>query len=243
MITIDWLTAEFNKPATLTLPAMLSKYNSTSETHREHSILIWQNLFEADDVLRQRMMFALSQILVVSDLEFASGGFTMAHYSDILTNRAFGNFRDLLEDITYSPAMAQYLTYLGNQKGDPATGRMPDENYAREILQLFSIGLVELNMDGTPKLDGNGKQIQTYSNDDIVGLAKVFTGINPAGASEQVSDRNADWQYTRLQSFDSEHSQLEKTFLGTTIAANTLAEPSITQALDTIFKRKPDLPS
>ena len=112
------------------------------------------------------MAFALSQILVYSDA--ADGDQPMrAFYQDILIRNAFGNYRDLLEEVTYSSAMGEWLTYRGNRKGDPSRGRMPDENYAREILQLFSIGLIELNRDGSPKLDAQGQQIETYTNADI----------------------------------------------------------------------------
>ena len=142
--------------------------------------MLYTNLLSADDVLRQRMLFALSQIFVISDNNFFDAGHTTAHYTDILTDHAFGDYRTLLEEITYSPAMGRYLTFYRNRKGDAESGRTPDENYAREILQLFSIGLVELNQDGTAKTP----IAETYNNDDILdsraslpaflGLARVF---------------------------------------------------------------------
>lgn len=226
----DWIVNEIRKPATTTLPAMLATYADRLDTDRHHGRMIWQNMFTADDQLRQRMMYALSQIFVLSSESFFDEGFKTAYYSDILTNQAFGNYRNLLEEITYSPAMGEYLTYYRNFKGDAETGRMPDENYAREILQLFSIGLVELEIDGSPKPGS----LETYDNDDVIGLARVFTGLSGEGASFRWSDQIEDWRHHPMQMFDDNHSPLEKSFLGTTIPANTGGTESIAQALDTI---------
>jgi len=226
----NWMTAQMRAPVTKTYDAMLAAYPTRFDTDREHSKMLWTNLLTADDVLRQRMMFALSQIFVISDNDFFDEGYTTAQYTDILTDHAFGNYREMIEDITYSPAMGQYLTYYRNRKGDERSGRMPDENYARELLQLFSIGLVELNQDGTPKTGSP----ETYDNDDIIGLAKVFTGLSGSGPSFRWSDQDEDWRRKPLQMFDDEHSPLEKTFLGTTIPADTPGVNSIDMALDAI---------
>ncbi|MEM6557104.1 MAG: DUF1800 family protein, partial [Pseudomonadota bacterium] len=122
----------------------------------------------------------------------------------------------------------------GNRKGDERSGRMPDENYAREILQLFSIGLIELNLDGSPKLDAQGQQVETYSNDDIEGLARVFTGLSWAG--DEFNDRPQDGDIRQMVMFPEQHSELDKVFLGTTIPAGTGGDESIRIALDTIFE-------
>lgn len=220
-------------------------------------IAFWTNAIAGSDQVRQRMAFALSQIMVISN----SGGELLAdtppavgYYQDILTSHALGNYRDLLGAVTYSPAMGYYLTYLGNRKGDPTTGRVPDENYAREIMQLFTIGLVELNMDGTEKTDANGNAIETYTNDDITGLARVFTGLavecfdfDETVSCDDVSEQESgeefeDTLYTSpMKMFESQHSTLEKSFLGTTIPAGTGGTESITMALDTIFNH-PNVP-
>lgn len=229
----EWIRAEMDKPPTLTLDVMLARFATRQDTGRDHSDQIWGNLLAADDELRQRMFFALSQIFVISDNNFGDQGFSTAYYTDILTRNAFGNYRQLLEEVTYSPAMSQYLTYFRNRKGDARTGRMPDENYAREVLQLFSIGLIELNMDGTPRLGADGAPIESYSNDDVIGLARVFTGLS--ADRESFGARGDDtFRYRPLRAFDAQHSELEKTFLGTTIAPNTGAEATIQQALDVI---------
>lgn len=226
----DWIVAEMRKPTTNMLPLMQARYPTREDTNGDHSRLIWQTLLTADDELRQRMMFALSQIFVISTDSFFDQGFSTAYYTDVLTNQAFGNYRTLLEDVTYSPAMARYLTYYRNRKGDPRTGRMPDENYAREILQLFSIGLVELEMDGTPKPGA----LETYNNEDITGLARVFTGLSGQGASFNWNDQAENYRYRPLQMFDDQHSELEKSFLGTTIPENTNGTQTIGRALDVI---------
>ena len=140
---------------------------------------LWRQLLIAPDALRQRAAQALSEIMVVSlngNLGFRWPGFAFAHYMDLLEDNAFVTFRDLLEAVTLSPAMGGYLNMRGNKKENPNTGRRPDENYAREVMQLFTIGLYELNADGTPKLDANGNPIETYTQDDVSQLARVFTG-------------------------------------------------------------------
>jgi uncharacterized protein (DUF1800 family) len=200
------------------------------------------------DQLRQRMAFALSQIFVVS-LEHPVTAFNydvVPAFYDMLLDNAFGNYRQLLERVTLHPAMGMYLSHMASVKDDPATGARPDENYAREVMQLFSIGLWELSPDGTQKLAG-GAPIPTYSNADIEGLAKVFTGWS-------WGDMRADWrneigffsgvyghQYNSawrapMMDYPMFHSTSEKRFLGLIIPAQTTANPqaSLKAALDHI---------
>ncbi len=137
----------------------------------------WEIAVNGEDQLRQRVAFALSEIFVVS----MNGPLITKHdglvvYYDMLASNAFGNFRDLLGDVSRSPMMGEYLSYLGNARADPAKGNHPDENYARELMQLFSIGLYQLNADGSLKKDANGLPIPTYDQQDIQELARVFTG-------------------------------------------------------------------
>jgi uncharacterized protein (DUF1800 family) len=142
--------------------------------------MIWNQLLMQPDELRQRMAFALSQFFVVS-LDPIDGfwpPYIMAGYWEVLCKDVFGNFRDMLEAITLNAGMGMYLNTKGNLKEDAATGRQPDENYAREIMQLFTIGLYELNADGTEKRNANGKSIETYSQADVTNLARVFTGYD-----------------------------------------------------------------
>ncbi|MEO5713383.1 MAG: DUF1800 family protein [Luteolibacter sp.] len=138
-----------------------------------------RNAVSGEDQLRQRVAFALSEILVVSrrDANLEEKAEAITNYYDTLSKNALGNYGDLLRDVTFHPAMGWYLSHAGNQKADPSIPRYPDENYAREIMQLFTIGLWELNPDGSRKLDGNGEPIPTYDNGDITELARVFTGL------------------------------------------------------------------
>ena len=131
------------------------------------------------DQLRQRVAFALSQICVVSrrDANLENRPLGVADYYDIFVRNAFGNYRDVLREVTMHPAMGRYLSHIGNQKARPEINQYPDENYAREVQQLFSIGLWELNPDGSRQLDGFGQPVPTYGNAQITEFARVFTGL------------------------------------------------------------------
>ena len=138
-----------------------------------------RNAIGAPDQLRQRVAFALSQICVVSrrDANLEEKPEAMANYHDMLIRHALGNYGELLLDVAMHPAMGWYLSHAGNQKADPSIPRYPDENFARELMQLFSIGLWELNPDGSRKLNGQGEPVPTYDNGDITEMARVFTGL------------------------------------------------------------------
>ena len=216
--------------------------------------MIWNQLIAGGAEPRTRAALALSEFFVVSldgvDFRWKSQG--MARYWDILAENAFGNFRTVLEQITLSPAMGVWLNTLGNRRAD-GKGRLPDENYAREVMQLFTIGLYQLNPDGTPKTGANGQPIETYTNTDVQELAKVFTGYdydwtgttrvpdpeNPNSTIPTIEytqrAMTADpskWQYPRTTGY---HSPEAKSFLGTTIPAGTAAQESLKQALDRLF--------
>lgn len=138
----------------------------------------WQYVMTSPDVLRARVALALSEIFVISeDPDLIGRPLALADYYKLLMQHSFGNYRDLLYDISLHPAMGVYLTHMNNPKTDLSQNRFPDENYAREIMQLFSIGLYQLNPDGTRILDNEGNFIPTYSHPEISGLAKVFTGL------------------------------------------------------------------
>ena len=152
-------------------------YNGTKKA-------VWyQAAINADDQLRQRIAWALSQYFVVG--ETGSNQTVTAerwlNYYDIFVRNAFGNFRDILSEVTWSPHMGYYLSHMENRKADPSKNTFPDENYAREVMQLFTIGLWELNEDGTYQLDDNGDYIATYNNDNIAEFAKVFSGMRQPG--------------------------------------------------------------
>lgn len=233
----DLITHEFEKEHLPYLPRVLELTESYSANNRDrwrsHNSVFWNDMIEAPDQLRQRIVFALSQLIVVSDRGMERRPNALAHYMDVLGRNAFGNYRDILEEVTYTPAMGNYLTFVNNRKGDPATGRMPDENYAREIMQLFTIGLVELNMDGTPVLDTSGHPIETYDIDDVVGLARVFTGLR---YWEDPDFYGSFQTYHQDLVIDPSITDLrEKAFLDTVIAEGTGTEASIDAALDALF--------
>ena len=231
--------------------AALFEQNESDEIYVQDTF--WQQSLAANDQLRERVKYALSEIFVVSTNNSAVQNMPRgeANYYDLLGNDAFGNFRTLLNDVTLNPMMGQFLSMLGNDKGNANTD--PDENYAREVMQLFTIGLYQLNDDGTQKLSSTGQPIPTYSNLDVMGLAAVFTGFswNIPG-----NDTDTAWSNCCLyvgtgfgedllpmQSFPSHHSTVEKDFLGVTIPASGSADPNgdLKIALDTLFNH-PNLP-
>ena len=152
----DWIEDQFSKPASSHLEyiEVLTEQLEEEELWRDARMEAWFDYaITAEDQLRQRVAFALSEILVISEKSaLGEETYGIANYYDILVNHAFGNYRELLEQVTLSPMMGIYLSMLGNEKPDLERNIRPDENYARELMQLFSIGLVELNLDGTNKL-------------------------------------------------------------------------------------------
>ncbi|OYW46362.1 MAG: hypothetical protein B7Z08_02440 [Sphingomonadales bacterium 32-68-7] len=195
---------------------------------------MWRTLITAPDQLRQRVGMALLDILAVGidGINLSWRQFAMAAYVDVLLDNAFGNFRTLMEAMTTNAAMASFVTFLGNRKA--RNGAVPDENYAREILQLFTIGLYQLEMDGTVRLV-NGRPVETYTQADVAGLARVFTGLSLANSNNETPDRyrmplvmNAGINETGTANF-----------LGTSTTGGGMA--AVQAALDTIFAH-PNVP-
>jgi len=197
-----WIDSQFVIPPSFLLDTLYSIYEQSKAiwvangnsadnypwrpNHVHMDYTWWQIAVRSEDQLRQRVAEALSQIVVTSlnsDLSGYSDG--MAYFYDILIEHALGNYLDLLQDVTRSPAMGVYLTYVNNPASDTVEMIFPDENYARECMQLFTIGLDSLNLDGTPALDGMGNRIPTYDNDDIAEFAKIFTGLSYADRTDE----------------------------------------------------------
>jgi uncharacterized protein (DUF1800 family) len=196
----------------------------------------FQNALTAPDQLRQRVAFALSQIFVTSGVEIYEA-YGMAAYQNLLLQDAFGNYRQLLEDVTLSPVMGHYLDMANNDKPNPALGTSPNENYAREVMQLFSIGVSELNPDGSPQLDAAGKPIPTYDQNVIEGMASVFTGWTypgrPGASSAWTNPINFEGTMT---AYPEHHDPASKQLLhGVTAAAGQTPEQDLKLALDTVF--------
>ena len=234
-----WLNQQFTTPPSGSSWDWLVSQGYNAETYRysnsSSDYVIWYRLITSPDQLRQRIALALSEYFVVSVSGISTqwSQFAMAAYWDMLCENAFGNFRQLLEAVTLNPAMGLYLNTKGNQKEDVATGRAPDENYAREVMQLFTIGLLELNNDGTVKTNGSGQPIETYNQDTITNLARVFTGWD---LNTGIAGPTATTQFVMpMQLIASRHSALAATFLGTTIPAGTDGVTALKIALDTLF--------
>jgi uncharacterized protein (DUF1800 family) len=193
---------------------------------------MWGSLIGSGDTLRQRVGLALLSMLVVSAPGTNESWYVMttAAYLDMLWDNAFGNFRTLLDGVASSVAMGRYLTFIDNVKANPVTGTVPDENFARELMQLFSIGLYAMNSDGSLALS-NGNPVETYSQADIAGLARVWTGWTYATPDDATADR----MKLPMINIAANHESGAKTFLGTTIPANTDGATSKKLALDAIF--------
>ncbi len=206
----------------------------------------WKQAATGPDQLRQRVKLALSEIFVVSFNGVILDTRGVSSYYDMLGANAFGNYRTLLENVTLHPMMGAYLTYLGSVKEDPSTGEEPDQNFAREVQQLMSIGLYQLNQDGSLQTDSAGSPISTYSTNDIDGLSKVLTGFSwyspkpttvGGKATFNGGSRDPNASVTPMIAYPSYHSISSKAFLGVTIPASTTPDPSgdLKIALDTIF--------
>ena len=235
-----WIDDQMQKPASLQLPHLqsLPPPQFPFQLHTDRVDVWFRNALHGDDQLRQRVAFALSEIMVVSQLgALGNLPFSVADYYDLLADNAFGNYRDLLEAVTLHPAMGVYLSMLGNEKPDMALNIRPDENYAREVMQLFSIGLVELNIDGTEKLDDDGQPIPTYDQSVIEGFAHVFTGWSWAGAPGFRQARPTPFnQVIPMQLYPGFHDSGEKKLLnGVVLPAGQSGDQDLEQALDNIF--------
>ena len=251
-----WLRKEFDKPIAQTAWDWMESrgYGAEADTPKYvynndiGQYAIWSQLFSAPDAMRKRIALALSEFFVVSfqSMEIDWRGYTIAAYWDVLNKYAFDNFRSLLEEVTLSPAMGHYLNTRGNQKEDVAKGRLPDENYAREVMQLFTVGLYELNLDGTVKT-ANGKDAESYTADDVSQLARVFTGydFNPAYRNKQPYVENGAKKYDvysreyarqRMTLDATKHSSLAiKCTNFISIPAGTPGREALRLALDGLF--------
>jgi len=247
-----WLDAQLAMPSSTTFVKRWDSDNAAIKlktpglTADGNSIIsqFYYHAINGKDQLRQRVAYALSQIMVVSLQGIpVSQSRTAASYMDMLNRDAFANYRTLIQDVTLHPAMGVYLNSLHNMKENLITGQIPDQNFAREVMQLFSIGLVQLNPNGTPKLL-NMQPVETYSANDISGLSKALTGWSWYGPDTSdprfygdpaAQDPNRTIQ--PMQGYTKWHSTSAKQFLGVTIPAQQTPNPSasLATALDTIY--------
>jgi uncharacterized protein (DUF1800 family) len=238
----NFLNQQFSTPVTQTVPrvdaAIAALPAGTDPSNPLFQEAWWYTVVNAPDQLRHRVAFALSEIMVVS----ANGNSmyqhpeAMATYWDVLVQDAFGNFRQLLEDVTLNPAMGDYLDMVHNDKPNPRRNTQPNENYAREIMQLFTIGLYKLNQDGSQQLDINGQPIPTYDQDVVEGYAHVFTGWY------WYQTGTPTWSYVQpnyrqpMVAFPEHHDTGAKTLLnGTTLPVGQTQAQDLQNGLDLIF--------
>lgn len=213
----------------------------------EFRIAWWRHIMENKDFLRQKIIYVLTQIFVISDhpQQIFDHGVGLASYTSLLGQHAFGNFRDLLYDITMHPSMGMFLSHFNNSREIPHLNIHPDENYAREIMQLFTIGLYELHMNGEYKRDEEGQLIPTYSQNDIRNLAKVFTGLGPGKtglfADENLQPRFGLGRYLTdfthpMAMYEEYHDKTQKTIVGGyVIPPNQKGIEDINMAIDHLF--------
>lgn len=231
-----WLDRQLAMPPSQTHFDWLLQQGKNTEEFKGNGInaplesTLWRKFISAPDQVRTRVAFSLSEIFVVgvSSITASWPLFGAAGFMDLLAEHALGNYRDLLAAVSQNLSMGCMLTYRGNRKEDPKTGRHPDENYAREIMQLFSIGLLELEPDGSLKMV-DGKPVETYTNADVQGLAKVFTGWDINGPETDV-----EFHRRPMALNNALHSLAEKRFLGAVIPPGTDGHLSLKRAIDVI---------
>ena len=237
-----WIEAQYKLPRTSHLDYVRGAATNLAGGVYSQGLMyesFWRQAITGQDQLRQRVTYALSQIFVISMADSNVGGRVagVASYYDMLSLHAFGNFRDLLQGVATHPMMGMYLNHLHNQK--EVGSRVPDENFAREIMQLMTIGLYQMNPDASLKTR-DGKPIETYTHADVAGLAKVFTGLSWAGPDQSLerffgtkADPARDW--TPMQMYPAYHSMSAKSFLGVNLPAGNSGEADVKAALDTLF--------
>ncbi|MFZ4649529.1 MAG: DUF1800 domain-containing protein [Rubrivivax sp.] len=266
----SWLQAQIAAPPGPTGTAWLDSRGANAVVPLSRSYfnsgpadqMAWAQLMTGPDAPRKRMALALSEIFVVSTSAMSGywPAYVMAAYWDVLCTHAFGNYRALLEAITLNLAMGNYLNTRGNKKAD-GKGSAPDENYAREVMQLFTIGLVLLNPDGTPKRDASGATLDSYTNADITEVAKVFTGYDtdisqnnpttPNPVTGGGTDNVPQTTFARLPMVQrgGNHSPEAISFFQNvpgvapvSMPANTPAATALTVALDALFNHPNNAP-
>ena len=253
----NWIDAQFLVPQSQILEYLYQHLFDESDIAEElpfrelFRYALWQHIMNGEDLLRQKVALALSEIFVIStekdDIYISANG--AADWYDMLLRNAFGNFRDLLQDVTLSPIMGNYLSHAGNRKTDLSLSRFPDENYAREIMQLFTIGLFLLNDDGSYQLDGNNEPIPSYDNSHITEFAKIFTGLQyDFDGDPHVTWHNPGFDSGWLNSYtavrpmtmwEEEHEPGSKTLLNGHIVPNgQTGIEDINDALDHLFNHQ-----
>lgn len=251
-----WLTTQFARPAALHLDYLNSQRGRDQKAGEKPYLAeetsyeaMWQQWLTGEDQLRARVSWALLQIFVISNIAPDIRPAAMSSYVDMLNRNAFGNWRALLQDVALHPAMGYYLNMLESEKENASKGTHPNENFAREVLQLFSIGLIQLNADGTPRLGSDGKTQPTYDEAVVKGFAKAFSGWsfgaldNTKSSQFHNHDENDESLWVvPMKAWSAYHSTGEKLLLdGKTLPAGQTPEKDMADALDAIFQH-PNVP-
>lgn len=246
----DWVEAQLNIPMPYNLLTKSKEYHQYAKDQsgnpdygsnaRMWDYAWWQYHMTSNDYLRHRVALALSEILVISDKSsFGNNPYALSDYYDILLEHAFGNYRDILEEVTYHASMGVYLTYVNNAKSNPEENQFPDENYAREVMQLFTIGLNMLNPDGTVIVDSVGQPVPTYDNIDILEFSKIFTGLTWADRDKWGRGAQRDTSYIpRMVMWNDYHEPGEKLLLNGFVVPDRNpidGDADISDALDNLF--------
>ena len=225
-----WLQAQFAlNTSDLPDQPLLNAAGKNNDDLRPVQSAFFQNAVTGQDQLRQRVAFALSEIWVVSAQSGVPNAYAYPPYWRIFRDNAFGKYSDIIKAVTLSPAMGTYLDMANNNKGNPAKGTAANENYARELMQLFTLGLTQLHPDGSPVLDQNNQPVATYNQADVTSLAKAFTGWTyPAAPGATAKANNPYYYIGQMYAAEANHDTTEKTiFGGNIIPAGQTAEQDL----------------
>lgn len=242
----NWFTKQVSAPLSPIPDQPLTTTNSsgmviTNSNVGPLQLNFFSNALTGSDQLRQRVAFALSEIWVVSNIDLGNAS-AFPPILRIFQNRAFDNYENLMKDITLSPAMGHYLDMASNNKGNPARNTAANENYAREFMQLFTLGLYQLNREGVVENSSDGTPLPSYTQSTVTNLAKMFTGWTYAPVAGAVDHNNNPVNFlVPMESHEAEHDTTAKTIFGVSIPAGTTSLQDVNQAIDIVF-RQPSLP-
>lgn len=238
-----WFVEQVKAPiSTYPDQPMLNADGTNNNNLQPVQVAFFQNALNGPDQLRQRVAFALSEIWVVSETGGVNYAAAFPPLFNIFQNDAFTNYEQIMKDVTLNPAMGRFLNMVNNDKANPAKGTSANENYGREIMQLFTIGLTQLNMDGSPMLDKNGVPVPTYTPSQVTAISRAFTGWTYPKASGTTTGHNATYYIGPMVPVQANHDTGEKDlFPGFTLPAAQTAQQDLSGAIHALFMQ-PSLP-
>jgi len=233
----NWLASQFSlNTSDLPDQPILNSAGKNNRNLQPVQRAFFQNAVTGNDQLRQRIAFALSQIWVVSAVQVTSA-YAYPPYWRLFRDNAFGNYRDIIKAVTLNPAMGSYLSMANNNKANPAKGTSPNENYGRELMQLFTLGLTQLNIDGSAVLDANHNPIPTYTQNDVDNNAKLLTGWTyPTAPNATPRGNNPAYYIGQMFAVEANHDTTGKTLLGTIqVSAGQSAEQDLDSLINALM--------